>query len=55
MNILLERYAIGNSPLFPNKRIYSDGDRHFELNDLRLRVWAVGMVCPSRIFSDVLI
>jgi hypothetical protein len=45
MNELLEHYPMGNNPLFgPNKRIFSNGDRHWELNDLRLRLWGVAKV-----------
>ena len=44
MQALLERYPIGNSPLFPEKRIYSNNDHYWELNDLRLRLWAVSIV-----------
>jgi hypothetical protein len=45
MNELLERYPMGNNPLFgPTKRIFSNGDRHWELNDLRLRLWGVAKV-----------
>ncbi|KAJ7460444.1 hypothetical protein B0H11DRAFT_2198948 [Mycena galericulata] len=38
---LLERYPVDNSPLFPGKRIYHNETGYFELNDIKLRVWAV--------------
>jgi hypothetical protein len=45
MNELLERYPMGNNPLFgPTKCIFSNGDHHWELNDLRLWLWGVAKV-----------
>jgi hypothetical protein len=44
MDTLLAKYPVGSSHLFPNKRVYTDGGRHWELNDMRLRIWAVAMV-----------
>ncbi|KIM83336.1 hypothetical protein PILCRDRAFT_88172 [Piloderma croceum F 1598] len=44
INQLLECYVIRHSALFPTKRIYSDGDRHWELTDMWLRIWAVALV-----------
>jgi hypothetical protein len=41
---LRERYPIGNDPQFPDKRVYSDGHRSWELNDIRLQVWAAAIV-----------
>ncbi|KAJ7100548.1 hypothetical protein C8R44DRAFT_747582 [Mycena epipterygia] len=49
LNELLERYPIDNSPLFPVKRIYHNETGYFDLNDVRLRVWAV------HVFSDAYI
>lgn len=39
------KYPIGADPRFPTKRIYSaDDGRSWELNDIRLQVWAVHLV-----------
>jgi hypothetical protein len=55
MNELLERYPMGNNPLFgPTKRIFSNGDRHWELNDLRLRLWGVAKVCKLHLSVSVM-
>jgi hypothetical protein len=51
MATLLERYKIGGCALFPAKRIYSSNGRYWELTDMRLRLWAVAMVCNSRHFA----
>ncbi|KAJ7153040.1 hypothetical protein C8R43DRAFT_1126890 [Mycena crocata] len=43
MEALRVRYPFGNNPLFPGKRIVTSKqfpDRHWELNDIRTRVWA---------------
>ncbi|KAJ7750717.1 hypothetical protein DFH07DRAFT_961310 [Mycena maculata] len=43
MEQLRELYPIGNHPSFPNKRIITSptqSDRHWELTDIRTRVWA---------------
>ncbi|KAJ7501479.1 hypothetical protein B0H11DRAFT_2275141 [Mycena galericulata] len=43
MEQLRERYPIGNHPSFPTKRIVTsttNPDRHWELTDIRIRVWA---------------
>jgi hypothetical protein len=42
--LLHEAYAIGNSPLFSTIRVFRKGDRYWELNTLRTRVWAVNWV-----------
>ena len=41
---LRERYPIGNDASQPTVRIYQDGDRAWELTELRLKVWAAGIV-----------
>ncbi|KAJ6592966.1 hypothetical protein B0H19DRAFT_1055627 [Mycena capillaripes] len=41
LNELLEHYPIDNNPLFPGKRIFHNEAGYFDLNDIRLRVWAV--------------
>lgn len=46
--LLEERYTIGKSPRFPNIRVYEKDGRYWELNDFRLRIWAVNMVCHVR-------
>lgn len=48
---LRERYPIGNHSSFPTKRVVTSKqapDQHWELNDIRLRVWAAHIV---RIFA----
>ncbi|KAJ7203861.1 hypothetical protein GGX14DRAFT_569903 [Mycena pura] len=43
MEQLREQYPVGNHPAFANKRIFTDPkfpDRHWELSDIRIRVWA---------------
>jgi hypothetical protein len=49
---LQEKYPVGNSPFFPNIRVYHKGDFYWELNSLRLRIWAVNLVrsicCPPQ-------
>jgi hypothetical protein len=44
---LRERYPIGNDPSRPTIRIYQDGERAWELTELRLKVWAAGIVCNN--------
>jgi hypothetical protein len=46
LNELLEHYPIDNHPLFPGKRIFQNETGFFELNDIRLQVWAVAKVSP---------
>ncbi|KAJ7191723.1 hypothetical protein GGX14DRAFT_481105, partial [Mycena pura] len=41
LNELLEAYPVNNHPLFPGKRIFQNEAGFFDLNDIRLRVWAV--------------
>jgi hypothetical protein len=41
---LRERYPIGNDASRPTIRIYQDGERAWELTELRLKVWAAGIV-----------
>lgn len=41
---LLEKYPIGTHPSYPDKRVYQDGTRAWELTDIRLRVWASSIV-----------
>ncbi|EPQ54981.1 hypothetical protein GLOTRDRAFT_129290 [Gloeophyllum trabeum ATCC 11539] len=43
LTVLREHYPIGRCPLFPNIHVYKSGDNHWELNDLRLQIWAVHM------------
>ena len=45
---LRREYPIGNNPQFPNKRVYTSEGRSWELNDIRLQLWAQKMV---RIYS----
>ncbi|PCH45002.1 hypothetical protein WOLCODRAFT_155023 [Wolfiporia cocos MD-104 SS10] len=41
---LKARYPVGSSSLYPDKHVYRDNDgNHWELDDLRLQVWAVNM------------
>ncbi|KAJ7805032.1 hypothetical protein B0H14DRAFT_3485674 [Mycena olivaceomarginata] len=42
-NELLERYPVDNHPSFPGKRIFHNEMGYFDLNDVKLRVWAVAM------------
>lgn len=45
---LREKYRIGGDPHFPNKCVYTSGDgRSWELNDLRVQVWAHHLVRHS--------
>ena len=45
---LWEKYRIGGDPHFPNKRVYTSGDRwSWELNDLCVQVWAHHLVRHS--------
>ncbi|KAF7326887.1 putative proline-rich protein [Mycena venus] len=47
MEELHDRYKIGNHLAFPNKRVvtsHTHPDRHWELNDIRLRVWAANIL-----------
>jgi len=37
-------YPIGNNPQYPTKRIYSSKGRSWELNDIRLQLWAQHIV-----------
>lgn len=41
LDIVMEAYPVGNNPMYPNKRIFTNrkGDS-FELNDTRLSTWA---------------
>jgi hypothetical protein len=41
---LRERYPIGNNASRPTIHIYQDGERAWELTELRLKVWATGIV-----------
>ena len=43
---LPDMYPIGNHPMFPGKRIYTDQSTgwHWDLTELRLNVWALQMV-----------
>ncbi|KAI0061308.1 hypothetical protein BV25DRAFT_1826785 [Artomyces pyxidatus] len=40
---LKEKFPVGNCPKFPEMRVYAKDGIYWELNDLRLRVWAVHM------------
>ncbi|KAJ7694702.1 hypothetical protein B0H14DRAFT_3659967 [Mycena olivaceomarginata] len=40
-NELLERYPVDNHPSFPGKRIFHNEMGYFDLNDVKLRVWAI--------------
>jgi len=42
--LLEEKYKIGKCPRFPDIRVYEKDGRYWELNDFRLRIWAVNMV-----------
>ncbi|KAJ7934475.1 hypothetical protein B0H13DRAFT_1855083 [Mycena leptocephala] len=53
MEDLREKYPVGNHPSFPNKRIVTDPklpDRHWELTDIRIRVWAAHIVVILSLF-----
>ena len=41
---LLEKYPIGTHASYPDKCVYQDGTRAWELTDIRLRVWASSIV-----------
>jgi hypothetical protein len=47
LNELLEAYPIDNHPHFAGKRIYHNEVGFFDLTDIKLRVWAVAMVCTN--------
>jgi len=50
---LRQKYRIGGDPRFPNKRVYtSDDGRSWELNDLRVQVWAHHLVRHLFSISD---
>jgi hypothetical protein len=41
-----QKYPIGNDACWPTKRVYTSADgRSWELNDLRMQVWANHLVC----------
>ena len=42
---LRRKYPIGSDPRWPNKRIHTSDGRSWDLNDLRLQVWAHHLVC----------
>ena len=42
--LLEEKYTIGRCSKFPDIRVYEKDGRYWELNDFRLRIWAVNMV-----------
>jgi hypothetical protein len=44
VEVLRHKYPIGANPLFPTKRVYTCDGRSWELNDIRLQVWAHQMV-----------
>ncbi|KAJ7790902.1 hypothetical protein B0H14DRAFT_3568412 [Mycena olivaceomarginata] len=46
-NELLEQYPVNNHPSFPGKRIFHNEMGYFDLNDVKLRVWAVAMAKQS--------
>ncbi|KAJ7362614.1 hypothetical protein DFH08DRAFT_1073694 [Mycena albidolilacea] len=46
-NELLERYPGDNHPSFPGKRIFHNEMGYFDLNYVKLRVWAVAMAKQS--------
>jgi len=41
---LCARYPVNNVSDYPDKRVYRDGDRFWELTELWLKVWATNMV-----------
>jgi hypothetical protein len=48
---LEEKYPIGNSPLFPGKRVYENKECYWELTYLRLQIWAHAIVCQQYIIQ----
>jgi hypothetical protein len=53
---LKAKYYIGKCSVFPDRHIYQHGSRFWELDGLRLQIWAVAIVCVMHIPSvDALI
>ncbi|KAJ3500782.1 hypothetical protein NLJ89_g9638 [Agrocybe chaxingu] len=51
---LRQRYPVGANPLFPNKRVYTSEGRSWELNNMRLQVWAIHLAAnPPTASLDV--
>jgi len=50
------KYPIGADSHFPNKQVYTSEGRSWELNDMRLQVWAVHLVrihSSSKVNTDL--
>jgi len=50
---LRQKYLIGTDARWPTKRVYTSPEgRSWELNDIRLQVWAHNLVCIYLRFTD---